>query len=99
MCAASGGKRAGGAGANGNGGSEAEDVELVRNLEGESTEVRCCAAERPATDVALTSDGGGPGGRWLLVAVAEVLAFCTPVTWTSSSSSVKSITEPLGLAG
>lgn len=36
MCAASGGRRAGGAGANGNGGREADDEELVRDLEGES---------------------------------------------------------------
>lgn len=39
MCTASGGRRAGGAGANGNGGSEAEDDEIVRNLEGESWKI------------------------------------------------------------
>lgn len=29
----------------------------------------------------------------------ELRAFFTPVTWTSSSSSVRSMTEPLGRAG
>lgn len=36
MCAASGGRRAGGDGANGNGGREVEEEELGRDSEGES---------------------------------------------------------------
>lgn len=76
MWAASGGRRAGGDGASGNGGRVVEEEELGRDRDGESTEERC-ADRAPALVVELTK-GGGPDARW--VVMGGTVAFWTPVT-------------------
>lgn len=48
------------------------------------------------TEVELTSDGGGPGGLWVLVEMAGAVAFCTPVTITHIKDEDKVVKRPYG---